>query len=728
MRFIGRSFRNLVTLTLTSALAISSAIVAPSANATPAAPTITQLSAAVTGATAAVTVTFVKGDSSVPAGDKYSTDNGVTWKYCDSSDCRWTSDNRYVRIDKLSSENNAMRNGSTYQILLQACGTVSGQILTDCSGDSPLVVYTVTSGSTSIATATISTDTTIANGASGVSVTITGNDFKSGIATSDFTINAGTTGLTAGSLTFTDSTTVNIAFSGTADYGTITFQAKTSAYVTAPSGASNTVSINVPSGLPAAPTNVDSSSVTGADITLTWTAPANRAGAATTDYIIYYKVSPSGTWDTFTATASTSTSRVVSGLSSSTAYLFKVAAKNSVGIGPFSSDFGPVTTGATPTVPETPTAVSAGSATSSSLTVTWTAPGNNGGATILDYKIERSTDGTTWVSAATGASSGHVVSGLSASTSYYFRVAARNSVGYGPFSDSSTTVSTSAASSNSSPAPEVDYAPTITDVSKLKVCARGQENFVIRGNNFKNATVTIDGVQVSVKGKSDNVLNISFGETTAGKKIITVSNPAGKATIEVEFKLVDKTAFKVFDIPYIYKGGSFEYQFEAFGENTYRITGNLPDGLVLDAQNGIIYGVPTEEGKFNFVLHADGLCGNDVDVIKLDIDKAIPNAISYRIKFPNKKNKKIVGTEQFELKKFLKMVKEISPKQIEPVIYITGGAPENEPEVESTSAKDRRDSLCDIMINQDVLGQTVLGLFDGEEDEIEIFVYWPVVR
>jgi hypothetical protein len=317
---------------------------------------------------------------------------------------------------------------------------------------------------------------------------------------------------------------------------------------------------------------------------------------------------------------------------------------------------------------------------------------------------------------------------LSASTSYYFRVAARNSVGYGPFSDSSTTVSTSAASSNSSPAPEVDYAPTITDVSKLKVCARGQENFVIRGNNFKNATVTIDGVQVSVKGKSDNVLNISFGETTAGKKIITVSNPAGKATIEVEFKLVDKTAFKVFDIPYIYKGGSFEYQFEAFGENTYRITGNLPDGLVLDAQNGIIYGVPTEEGKFNFVLHADGLCGNDVDVIKLDIDKAIPNAISYRIKFPNKKNKKIVGTEQFELKKFLKMVKEISPKQIEPVIYITGGAPENEPEVESTSAKDRRDSLCDIMINQDVLGQTVLGLFDGEEDEIEIFVYWPVVR
>ena len=736
--------RSPLSFTLVLALTISGAIVAPSATASPGAPTLNSITSDALSGPVDVTVNFTRANPAAaqPAGYIYSTNNGAMWAECETNgpNCTWNGSASTIVIKKLSTDTPRLQAGVTYDIVVKECTTGNAGTsrkatadilqlgLQTCGTSSGVVAY-VAGTSFSASSATISTNTTIANGASGVSVGISGNDLKSGIATSDFTINAGTTGLTAGTVTFTDSTTVSIAFSGTADYGTITIQAKTSAYVTAPSGASNTVSINVPSGLPAAPTNVDSSSVTGADITLTWTAPANRAGAATTDYIIHYKVSPSGAWDTFTATASTSTSRVVSGLSSATAYLFKVAAKNSVGIGAFSSDFGPVTTGSTPTVPETPTAVSAGSPTATSLNISWTAPANNGGATILDYKIEKSTDGTTWTSAATGASSGHTVSGLSASTSYYFRVAARNSVGYGPFSDSSTAVSTSAnAPAPSNLAPEIDYAPTITNVSKLKVCARGQENFVIRGDNFKNATVTIDGVQVSVKGKSDNVLNLSFGETTEGKKAITISNPAGKATVEVEFKLVDKTAFKVFDIPYIYKGGSFLYQFEAFGENTFRVTGNMPAGLVLNAASGEISGIPTEEGKFNFVLHADGLCGNDVDVIKLDVDKEIPNAISYRIKFSNPKSKKIAGTEQSELKKFLRMIKEISPKQIEPVIYITGGSPENESDVDATSAKDRRDSLCDIMINQDVIGQTVLGLFDGEEGEIEIFVYWPVVR
>ncbi len=325
------------------------------------------------------------------------------------------------------------------------------------------------------------------------------------------------------------------------------------------------------------------------------------------------------------------------------------------------------------------------------------------------------------------ASSPQTVSGLTISTSYVFRVAARNSIGYGPFSAASTAVSTSA--NTPAPAPETIYAPTITSLSKLKVCSRGQDEFIIRGSGFKNASVTIDGVAVTIKGNADSIINLSFGETTPGVKTIKVTNSAGTATAEVEFKLVDKTAFKVFDIPYIYKGGSFYYQFEAFGENTFRITGNLPAGLVLNAETGEISGIPTEEGFFNFVLHADGLCGNDVDVIKLDIDKEIPNAISYRIKFSNPKSKKITGTAQFELKKFLQEIKKISPKQIEPVIYITGGAPENEAEVESQSAKERRDSLCDIMLTNDILAQTVLGLFSGgDEDEIEIFVYWPVVR
>lgn len=494
---------------------------------------------------------------------------------------------------------------------------------------------------------------------------------------------------------------------------------------------SNSAAITTGSGpaVPETPTAVTGSSATDTSATLNWTAPSVDGGASIDGYWLQKSSDNGATWETITVRNSTSTTYSITGLTASTTYKFRVAARNSIGFGPFSvAPYGTVTTSATPTVPETPTAVSAGSATSSSLTVSWTAPANTGGASIDVYQVERSIDGTTWVTVSSSASSPLSVTGLSASTSYVFRVRAHNSVGWGPYSDSSTVVSTSAASSSPAPEPEKIYPPTIDSLSKLKVCARGHDEFIIRGNNFKNAVVTIDGVVVTIKGKSDGIINLSFGEATEGKKTITITNPAGSVTAEIEFKMVDKTAFKVFDIPYIYKGGSFLYKFEAFGENTFRITGNMPAGLVLNAETGEISGTPTEEGKFNFVLHADGLCGNDVDVIKLDIDREIPNAISHRIKFSNSKSKKITGTPQFELKKFLDHVKKISPKQIEPIIYITGGAPENEADVDSQSAKDRRDSLCDIMLTQEVLGQTMLGLFDGEEDEIEIFVYWPVVR
>lgn len=738
-----RSWRR-VRVFITAVLALSAINFSlPAANAAlPGKATITSItsSASSTGPTD-VTVNFTRPDSNAATGILYSTNNGNSWAQCDSVFCQWTTvtSTSFV-LKKLSSANARLQYDDTYQIIFMLCQTGSPDNnnsttssyaslpLSNCGPTTDSISYSGRLGIQSTVSRSIATTGTIANGASAPTVTITSTGFETQTSLDSFTVNTGTTGLTFASATFVDTSTITLGFTGTADYGSITIQAKATAFAPNASAATNTLTINVPAGLPAAPTAIDSSSVTGGDITLTWTAPANRAGAATTGYWIQYKVGAGGTWDTFTVAANTSTTRLITPLSSSTAYYFQIAAKNSIGYGSFSSVFGPVTTGATPTVPETPTAVSASNPTSSSLDVSWTAPANNGGATIIDYKIEKSTDGITWVSAATGAASGHTVTGLSASTSYYFRVAARNSVGYGPFSDSSTVVSTSAAPAPSGPAPTVIYPPQIVKLNKDKVCARGDDKLVIHGNNLDNATVTVDGNPVKIRNNSSQVIGVTLDEGLEGLHVIKVTTSAGSDQISVLYKMVDKTAFKVFDIPYIYKGGSFYYQFEAFGENTFRVTGNMPAGLVLNAETGEISGIPTEEGMFNFVLHADGLCGNDNDVIKLDVDKEIPNAISYRIKFSDPKKKKIVGTEAFELKKFLQEIKKISPRQIQPVIYITGGSPDDESQLDSQSAKDRRDSLCDLMINQDVIGQTVLGLFDGEEGEIEIFVYWPVIR
>ena len=96
-----------------------------------------------------------------------------------------------------------------------------------------------------------------------------------------------------------------------------------------------------------------------------------------------------------------------------------------------------------PTVPGSPTGLSVISG-NSSVTLSWVAPTNNGGRTVINYKIEYSANsGATWttyekpVSKSTSLS----LTGLSNGVSYVFRVSAINSVGTGApsqVSDSAT--------------------------------------------------------------------------------------------------------------------------------------------------------------------------------------------------------------------------------------------------------------------------------------------------
>ena len=82
-------------------------------------------------------------------------------------------------------------------------------------------------------------------------------------------------------------------------------------------------------------------------------------------------------------------------------------------------------------VPGVPTSVSASATSSSAISVSFSAPASNGGLTIDYYQVVCTSSGS---NSATGASSPISVSGLSASTSYTFKVRAHNSKGYGCYS------------------------------------------------------------------------------------------------------------------------------------------------------------------------------------------------------------------------------------------------------------------------------------------------------
>ena len=93
-----------------------------------------------------------------------------------------------------------------------------------------------------------------------------------------------------------------------------------------------------------------------------------------------------------------------------------------------------------PTAPGAPTALMADGSSETQIDLSWTAPADNGGATISGYRIEVSADGgTTWTdldanTGTTGTTYSHT--GLAAGTTRDYRVSAINSVGTGAASDS----------------------------------------------------------------------------------------------------------------------------------------------------------------------------------------------------------------------------------------------------------------------------------------------------
>ncbi len=198
---------------------------------------------------------------------------------------------------------------------------------------------------------------------------------------------------------------------------------------------------------PAAVTNLATSSPTSNSITLTWTAPGDDGSTGTaTSYDIRYSTATITDTNWASATqvsgeptplvAGTNQSMVVSGLSAATTYYFALKTSDEVpNVSALSNVPSGTTTAAGDTTPPAAvTNLATSSPTSGSITLTWTAPGddgNTGTATTYDIRYSTSTiNDSNWASATqvsgeptplvAGTNQSMVISGLSASTTYYF--------------------------------------------------------------------------------------------------------------------------------------------------------------------------------------------------------------------------------------------------------------------------------------------------------------------
>nr|WP_240619385.1 fibronectin type III domain-containing protein [Blastococcus sp. TF02-8] len=250
-------------------------------------------------------------------------------------------------------------------------------------------------------------------GHTSASVSWTAPASDGGSAITGYTVTAspgGATCTTTGALTctvtgLTNGTSYTFAITATNAVGTGPASAATTAVTPAPG----------PPTAPRTPTAVAGN----ARASVSWTAPASDGGSPITGYVV--TASPGG------ASCVTSTlACAVTGLTNGTAYTFSIVATNSAGTGPAST----ATTAVTP-APSAPTAPRSPVATSGSrqVTVTWTAPADDGGSPITGYSVTAAPGGGTCTT--TGALT-CTVTGLTDGTAYTFAITATNAVGTGP--------------------------------------------------------------------------------------------------------------------------------------------------------------------------------------------------------------------------------------------------------------------------------------------------------
>ena len=193
---------------------------------------------------------------------------------------------------------------------------------------------------------------------------------------------------------------------------------------------------------PGAPTGLTATAGGQTEIDLTWTAPSDNGGSDITGYRIEVSTDGSNWSDLVADTNTTDTSYSHTGLTAGSTRHYRVSAINSAGTGPASGTDSATTAAATK--PGEPAGLTAAADGQTEIDLSWTAPSDDGGADITGYRIEVSTDGSSWsdLEANTrSTSTSYAHTGLAAGSTRHYRVSAINSAGTGPASgaDSATT-------------------------------------------------------------------------------------------------------------------------------------------------------------------------------------------------------------------------------------------------------------------------------------------------
>jgi len=186
---------------------------------------------------------------------------------------------------------------------------------------------------------------------------------------------------------------------------------------------------------PSAPGGLSVIARAAGGVTATWTAPTLDGGDSVDSYLVEWDLNSAGTFGNSTEVTG-SLSLDIEAVGQGIDVSVRVRAKNEAGTGPPSDP-------ATATAPSVPDAVGTVTATATAaafqVDLSWAAPDANGSA-ITRYDIEYKLDTQAWGDATTvtSSTSSASVTGLTAGSTYEFRVRAVNGVGTGDYSNDLT--------------------------------------------------------------------------------------------------------------------------------------------------------------------------------------------------------------------------------------------------------------------------------------------------
>jgi len=417
----------------------------------------------------------------------------------------------------------------------------------------------------------------------------------------DIIANSGIAAPAADGVVFHDAVTVFLAGSGQITYtlasnngtvdngGTTVESGNITSFVTTWGG--NSGSCTAAPSVPGKPSGAGTSS---SAISVTW--GASTAGSSCTVSYNLYRSTTSGFTPGSTnqiASGLTSASYADSGLAGSTTYYYVVEAVDGAGSSAASAQGSGTTLGGTcSAVTPAPTALAVTATTSGSVSLSWTAPTPPTGCTISAYVVDDGTSSPPTTVASSGVTgTTYTVSGLAASTTYYFSVAAVDADGT---SEASSIVSdkTSASGTGTDFIAIACGGPAESDASGGDANFAADEDFSGGGDNshtthtinltqpgsnaapmgvyqYGRAGVTTYTIPGMTAGSSHTVL-LHFAEnyfTATGKRVFNVA-------------INDTTVLSDFDI---YKTAGAEY---TAVEETFTATANSSGDIVIAFTDG----------------------------------------------------------------------------------------------------------------------------------------------